>query len=133
MDYQTLINRNGLDAEIRQLEHDIAEKETERSAAISLLSHSPRAPSVKHDKIERLAVELADLRKDLKLRQDERDEVRQYISSIENSDVRTALRLYCLRGYGWEAVANKMSVMGRRYSMGGIYKKCLRYLKMGKK
>ncbi len=131
MDYQTLMNRKGLDAEIRQLEYDIAAKETEKSAAISVLSHSPRSPSVKHDKIERLAVELVDLRNDLKRRQEERNEVQRYISSLKNSDARTALRLHCLHGYSWEAVANKMTTMGRSYSKGGIYKKCMRILKMG--
>lgn len=123
MDYQTLMNRRGIENEIRQLERDIARKEAEKSAATSVLSHSPRAPSVNKDKVARLATELVYLRGELGKRIAERDEVLQYISSIENSTIRIALHLYILRGYGWRRTAREMN-----YSKSGINKKVRAFL-----
>lgn len=100
MDYQTLIHRKGIESEIRQLERDIARKETEAAAATSILSHQPRPPRA-GDKVGRLAAEIADLQIELKKRIAERDEVQRYISSIPDSDVRTALRMYFLQGKSW--------------------------------
>lgn len=133
MDYQTLMNRRGIENEIRQLERDIARKEAEANAATSVLSHSPRAPSGNSDKVAEIATDLAYLRGELKKRKAERDEIREYISTIENSDVRKALRLYFIKGMGWREVSSEFIASTRPYSMGGIYKKCLRFLKMEKK
>lgn len=124
MDYQTLMNRRGIENEIRQLERDIARKETEANAATSVLSHSPRAPGGGGDKVGRIAAELVYLRGELGKRIAERDEMLQYIGTVENSTIRTALRLYILRGCGWRKIAREMN-----YSKSGINKKVLSFLK----
>ena len=124
MDYQTLMNRRGIEEEIRQLERDIARKEVEANSATSVLSHSPRAPSISNDKVARLATELVYLRGELEKRMSECDEIKRYISSIENSSIRTAMRLYFIRGYGWRRVARETS-----YSKSGINKKVMAFLK----
>lgn len=104
MDYQTLMNRRGIENEIRQLERDIARKETEANAATSVLSHSPRAPGGGGDKVGRIAAELVYLRGELEKRIAERDEVLQYIGEISNSIMRTAIRMYFVQGKSWKAV-----------------------------
>lgn len=124
MDYQTLMGRRGIEKEIRQLERDIARKEAEKAAATSVLSHSPRAPSGNNDKVARLATEIVYLRGELEKRASERDEVEQYISSVKNSSIRDAMRLYFIKGYGWRRVARETS-----YSKSGINKKVMAFLK----
>lgn len=109
MDYQTLMNRRGIENEIRQLERDIVRKETEKAAATSVLSHSPRAPRGNKDKVARLATDLVYLQSELKRCVAERDAVREYISSIEDSTMRTAMRKYFVQCKPWTVVASEMN------------------------
>ena len=105
MDYQTLMDRRGIDNEIRQLERDVASKEAEANAATSVLSHSPRAPGAGGDKVGRIATELVYLRGELDKRIAERDEVLQYIDSLSDSTMRTVLRMHFVQGQSWKKTA----------------------------
>ena len=123
MDYQTLMNRRGIENEIRQLERDIARKETEANAATSVLSHSPRAPGGGGDKVGRIAAELVYLRGELEKRIAERDEVLQYIGTVENSTIRTALRMHFVQGQSWMRTAQVV-----RYDESWVRRKVKRLL-----
>ena len=123
MDYQTLMNRRGIENEIRQLERDIARKEAEANAATSVLSHSPRAPSGNKDKVARIATELVYLRGELAKCRAEQQEVQEYISSIQDSTMRTALRKYFVQCKPWTVVASEM-----HYDESGIRRKVGKFL-----
>ena len=116
--------RRGIEKEIRQLERDIARKESECAASTSVLSHSPRAPSADRDKVARLATEIVYLRGELEKRVSERDEMLRYIESVPDAVTRTAMRLYFIRGYSWRRIAREVN-----YSRTGITKKVHNFLK----
>ena len=123
MDYQTLMDRRGIENEIRQLERDIVKKEAEANAATSVLSHSPRAPGAGGDKVGRIATELVYLRGELEKCEAERREVQEYISSIVDSTMRTAVRKYFVQGKSWATVAAEMN-----YDESGIRRKVGKFL-----
>ena len=127
MDYQTLMNRRGIEDEIRQLERDIMKKENECAAATSLLSHLPRAPIGNSDKIARIATELAYLRRELEKCKRQREEVREYISSVPDSEIRSAMRKYFVQRKTWAVVASELN-----FEESGIRKKVERFLKRSK-
>lgn len=117
------MNRRGIEDEIRQLERDIARKEAEKAAATSVLSHSPRAPCGNSDKVARLATEIVYLTSELEKCRAEYDEVIQYIGTISNSVMRTAIRMYFVQGKPWRIVGAAVG-----YDESGIRRRVDKFL-----
>ncbi len=92
------------------------------------LTGMPHAVGVS-DRIGDLAVEIADLRRQIVMLQleldRERTKLNQFISSIDNDLTRTVFRLRFLRCLTWKEVAH---IIGGRNTETSVKKICYRYL-----
>lgn len=122
MTHQQLVDCMGIEREISKIEKDIMREEAKANATTVTLTNQPHTPG-KSDKVGNGASKLADLRRELKLRQEERDRRNAYISSIPSSILRTAFKLRYVDGRSWIYIGR---IVG--YDESGIRRKVKKYL-----
>ncbi len=119
-----------LNLEIERDKKKLAMLESRIGVASPDLSGMPKSPNSAHSKTEELAVEIVDLQAIIAAKQiqciHERARLERYIREIPDSFTRAIFELRFMDRLSWDQVAGRI---GGGNSVGGIKKRCYRYLK----
>lgn len=118
-----------LNREIKLDQQRLQELEEKCSPGSPMLDGMPRSFGMRNNKVERLAVEIADLRAIIAAKQiqciHERQRLERYISTIPDSLTRMVFTLRFISGLSWLQVALRI---GGNNTEDSVKKTCYRYL-----
>ena len=116
----------------REIKHDqrrLEALEGQIGVGATVLDGMPKAPNWNNSKVERLAVEIVDLRAIIAAKQiqliHEQQRLERFINAVSDSETRLILKLRFVDGLAWELVAKHL---GEGHTADRVKRVCYRYL-----
>lgn len=116
----------------REIKHDqrrLEALENQIGVGATVLDGMPKSPNWNNSKVERLAVEIVDLRAIIAAKQiqliHEQQRLERFINAITDSETRLILKLRFVDGLSWVIVAKHL---GEGHTPDRVKKVCYRYL-----
>lgn len=116
----------------REIKHDqrrLEALENQIGVGATVLDGMPKSPNWNNSKVERLAVEIVDLRAIIAAKQiqliHEQQRLERFINAITDSETRLILKLRFVDGLSWTVVAKHL---GEGHTADRVKKVCYRYL-----